>query len=549
MSRRSLVRAVPDPSMGFCAASTRRAHRRYRGALWTALRMTEHQQRLACAAGAAAALVGLLAGCAVGPDFKPPEVAPGTDTARAFSAAPLPASTASAPAPGGAAQQFVGGQDIPALWWQVFHSAPLDELIRSALQRSPSLAAAQAALRQAQEQYTASAGSNLLPNVSGRLGATRERASQANSGAAAGKVFSLYNASVDVSYTVDAFGGIKRELEGLAAAVDYQQYQVEAAYLTLSANLVTGAVQQASLRAQLQATHGVLDAQLQALDVVQKQVALGAVAGVSLLAQQTQVAQTRATLPALENALAQSRHQLAVYAARLPGDAAMPTFDLASLQLPRDLPLSLPSALLRQRPDIRASEALLHEASARVGVATANLYPQITLSGSVGLLSLSLGDLFSGSGLLWSLGAGLAQPIFNGGALQAQQRAAVAAYDQAQAQYQQTVLNAFLNVANVLHALQSDARTLQAQVQAEALARQTLEVVQRQRQLGAVGVLALLEAQRALLQTRIGLAQAQAARYADTAALFQALGGGWWNRDAPPAVPATTQVGAANDTR
>jgi NodT family efflux transporter outer membrane factor (OMF) lipoprotein len=343
-------------------------------------------------------------------------------------------------------------------------------------------------------------------------------------------VFSLYSASVNVSYTIDAFGATRRELEGLQAAVDYQRYQVEAAYLSLTANVVTTAIQEASLRAQLQATRDVLDAAAQSLAVVEKQAALGAVARSVVIAQRAQLAQTRATLPAFEKALAQTRHQLAVYAGRLPSDAGLPEFGLESLQLPQELPVSLPSSLLRQRPDIRASEALLHEASAQIGVATANLYPQITLSGSAGAQSLKLDRLFSSGSAAWSLGAGLLQPIFNGGALQAKKRAAVAAFDEAQAQYRQTVLNAFLNVANTLRALDSDAETLRAQAEAEALARESLDLVARQYKLGAVSYLALLDSQRAYQQARVGLVQAQAARYADTAALFQALGGGWWNR-------------------
>ena len=470
-----------------------------------------------------------LAACAVGPDFKPPE-APKVVADHPYTPVPLPAQTASAPGAAGASQRFVPGDDIPAQWWQLYRSEPLDQLIRSALAQSPTLASARAALRQAQESYNADAGSKRLPSVTGQLGATRERVSEASSGAPGGSVFSLYSASVDVSYTIDAFGATRRELEGLQAAVDYQRYQVEAAYLSLTANVVTTAIQEASLRAQLKATRDVLDAEAQSLAVVEKQAGLGAVARSVVLAQRTQVAQTRATLPALEKSLAQTRHQLAVYAGRLPGDDGLPEFGLESLQLPQDLPVSLPSSLARQRPDIRASEALLHEASAQIGVATANLYPQITLSGSAGVQSLKLDKLFSSGSTAWSLGAGLLQPIFNGGALQAKKRGAVAAFDAAQAQYQQTVLNAFLNVANTLRALDSDAEALRAQSESESLARESLDLVTRQYKLGAVSYLALLDAQRTYQQARVGLVQAQAARYADTAALFQALGGGWWNR-------------------
>lgn len=312
--------------------------------------------------------------------------------------------------------------------------------------------------------------------------------------------------------------------------MDYQRYQVEAAYLSLTANLVTTAIQEASLRAQLKATLEVLAAQEQSLSVIEKQSSLGAIPRSTLLAQRTQVAQTRATLPALEKSLAQTRHQLSVYAGRLPGETGMPEFQLESLQLPQDLPVSLPSSLVRQRPDIRASEALLHEASAQVGVATANQYPQITLTGSVGSSSFRSGDLFTSGASFWSLAAGLTAPIFNGGALSAKRRAAIAAYDQASAQYQQTVLGAFQNVANTLRALDSDAQALRTQADAAALAKESLDLVTRQYQIGAVSYLSLLDAQRSYQQTRVSLVQAQALRYADTAALFQALGGGWWNR-------------------
>ncbi|MEO8526624.1 MAG: efflux transporter outer membrane subunit [Caldimonas sp.] len=480
----------------------------------------------------ALSVVLALGGCAVGPDFKSPPPPAVADAAHPYTPVQMPAQTASAPGAGGAAQHLALGQDIPAQWWTMFHSEPLDQLIRSALTQSPTLASAQAALRQAQETYEADSGRKVLPAVNGQLGAQRERLSAAEGGIAGNNVFSVYNASVNVSYTIDAFGATRRELEGLQSAIDYQRYQVEAAYLSLTTNLVTTAIQEASLRAQLQATRDVVDAEQKSLDLVQKQAKLGAIARSTVLSQQAQLAQTRAALPGLEKALEQTRHQLAVYAGRLPGDGGLPEFNLDSLQLPVDLPVSLPSALVRQRPDIRASEALLHEASAQVGVATANLYPQITLSGSAGSQALKADKLFSGGTFAWSVGAGLLQPIFNGGALQATKRAAIAAYDQAEAQYRQTVLNAFLNVANTLRALDRDAEALAAQAEAESLARQQFDLVTRQYQLGAVSYLGLLDSQRTYQQTRVALVQAQASRFADSAALFQALGGGWWNREA-----------------
>jgi len=478
------------------------------------------------------ALTGLLAlaSCALGPDFKSPD-APAAASDGVYTPAPMPQQTVAAPGAAGAAQVFSPGQDIPAQWWLVFHSDALDRLIRASLTRSPNLAAAQAALRQAQETLNAQTGALLYPNVGGQLGVTRESAALVSPAAAAGSPLTLYNASVSVSYTLDVFGASRRELEALRASVDYQRFQVEATYLTLTANLVTTAIRESSLRAQLQATREVLAAQERQLAIIEKQFAAGAIARSTVLVQRTQVAQTRTTLPPLEKSLAQTRHQLSVYAGKLPSESGMPEFELDSLQLPLDLPLTLPSSLVRQRPDIRASEALLHQASAQIGVATANLYPQITLSGSAGSAALEAGKLFGPSSELWSIGAGLLQPIFNGGALSARRRAAIAAYDQAAAQYRATVLTAFQNVADALRALDSDASALKAQADAESLARESLELATRQYQLGAVSYLALLDAQRSHQQARVGLAQAQAARYADTAALFQALGGGWWNRE------------------
>lgn len=481
---------------------------------------------------AVAAAMGLaLAGCASGPDFVPP-AAPAIGAAdHPYTAAPLPAQTASAPVAGGAAQRWNPAQEVPALWWQVYRSPALDQLIRGAIERSPNLAAAQAALRQAQEIYRADAGSKQLPGVTGSAGAQRVRASQVASGAPHGVTYDLYNASVNVSYTVDAFGATKRELEGLGAQIDYQRYQLEATYLTLTANLVTTAIQEASLRAQHAAVESVIAAQSSALQLVQRQAEIGAVARQAVLSQQAQLAQTRATLPALEKALAQTHQTLAVLAGLPPGTSDLPEFSLATLELPQELPLSLPSALVRQRPDIRASEALLHQASAQLGVATANQYPQITLSASLGTQAAKIGQLFTSPATAWTLGAGLVAPIFNGGALQAKRRAAEAAFDVAQAQYRQVVLGAFLDVANTLQALEADARGLRAQADAAELARQSLQLVSEQYGAGAVSYLALLDAQRSYQQSQVALVQAQAARYADTAALFQSLGGGWWHRD------------------
>jgi NodT family efflux transporter outer membrane factor (OMF) lipoprotein len=406
-------------------------------------------------------------------------------------------------------------------------------VVRQALTNNPTLAAAQATLRQSQENLNALVGSALFPSVDANASVSRQKIS----GAAFGQPnanfspFTLYNASVRVSYALDLFGGARRELESLASQVDFQRFQLEAAYLTITSNIVTTAVKEASLRAQLRATQEIVASQEKQLDLVELQFRLGGVTRTDVLAQRGQLAQTRATLPPLEKELEQTRHQLAVLAGRLPSLATtLPEFDLDRLRLPEELPVSLPSSLVRQRPDIRASEALLHAASAQVGVATANLYPQISLSGSYGSEAVTSGTLFSSRTAVWSLGAGVLQPLFHGGELNARHRAAVAAYDQASAQYQERVLLAFQNVADVLRALEADARTLKAQADAEAAARDTLDLTQKQFQLGAVSYLSLLNAERQYQQARISLVQAQAARFADTAALFQALGGGWWNR-------------------
>ncbi len=489
--------------------------------------------------GIAAAGV-LLIGCAVGPNYRTPE-APGVKT---YTTSTLPAETASAPGPAGAAQHLVPGQEIPAQWWTLFHSEGLDQLVRRALRDNPTLAAAQATLRQAQENVNALVGSVLYPRVDANASVARQKISGAGLGQPNfnPSPFTLYNASVNVSYALDLFGGARRELEALEAQIDVQRFQLEGAYLTITSNIVAAAVKEASLRAQLQALREITAAQQKLVDLVGLQYKLGGAARTDVLAQRALLAQTQATLPPLEKELAQTRHLLAVLAGRPPAEAeAFAPFFLDDLQLPSELPVSLPSSLVRQRPDIRASEALLHAACAQIGVATANQYPQINLTGSFGSMSTAGDKLFSNGTGVWSYGAGLLQPLFHGGALSAQKRAAEAAYDQALAQYRAVVLQAFQNVADVLRALEADAETLRAQADADAATRDTLELTQKQFQLGAVSHLALLDAERQYQQTRIGLIQAQAARYADTAALFQALGGGWWNRS------IDTPAGARND--
>jgi NodT family efflux transporter outer membrane factor (OMF) lipoprotein len=497
-------------------------------------RYLEHENAIFFLFLKSAAIAGLvslaLAACAVGPNFQRPET-PKTNT---YTEKALPEKTAAAPVAGGDAQHFVLGQDIPSQWWAVFHSDALDQLIRQALTDSPTLAAAQAALREAHENVRAQVGAAFFPAIDANASAERHKFSGAAFGQLSTKpiFFNLYNASVSVSYALDIFGGARRELEALQSQVDYQRFQLEGAYLTLTSNVVTTAVKEASLREQIRAILNILSAQEKQLDVVERQFELGGVGLSDVLAQRAQLAQTRSTIPPLEKELEQTRDQLSVLIGKLPsGGGTLPRLELSGLQLPQDLPVSLPSALVSQRPDVRASEALLHAASAQVGVSTANLLPKIALTGSYGFESINLSNLFTNSTNIWHIGAGLLQPVFHGKELIAKRSAAVAVFDQAEAHYRETVLQAFQNVADVLHALDADARTLKAQAEAEAAARATLDLTQKQFELGAVSYLSLLNAERQYQQAKISLVQAQAARFADTAALFQAMGGGWWNRN------------------
>jgi len=456
----------------------------------------------------------------VGPNFHTPASPP----TQHYTKNPLPEKTV------GQSQHFNMGKDIPAEWWTLFHSPELNDLIRAGLANSPNLAAARATLRQAHETLNAQVGSLLLPTVNAQVAGDRSLASGlAFAGNNSSTLFNVYNTSVNVSYLLDIFGGSRREIESVRAQVDYEQYELIAAYLTLTSNIVTTTITLASLQAQIEATHELVQLQEKQLTIIKKQYQLGGASETNVLAQQTQLAQTQAFLPPLEKSMAQSRHALAVLIGSLPSETVLPRFNLNSFKLPRSLPVSLPSTLTQQRPDVRASEALLHSASAQVGVATANLFPQITLTGNYGWLADAPSNLFKPTTNVWGFGSQLLQPLFQGGALQAQKRAAIAAYEQALAQYHQTVLQAFQNVADTLRALELDAKTLRADRKAENAAKNTFVIIQKQLRLGGVSYLDLLNANMQYQQTRINRIQAEALRFADTAALFQALGGGWWN--------------------
>jgi len=466
-------------------------------------------------------LIAALAGCAVGPDFKAP-AAPNTDR---YTAESLPAATVATDVAGGEAQTFNPGRAVPEQWWKLFGSQQLDSLVDLAFKSSPSVDSASAALRRAQENLNAQRG-GLFPSIDANAQVQRQRASAAafGQGSDASSLYNLYNASVGVSYTLDLFGGVRRGIEAQAAAVDFQRFQLQATYLTLAANVVTSGISEASLRAQITATNDIIAAFERQLKITEEQFQLGTVSNADVLSARANLASTRATLPPLQRQLSAVQNQLAVYLGKLPSERESTHFELADLTLPRELPLSVPSELVRQRPDVRAAEASLHQASAQIGVATANLFPQLSISGSFGSQALTSGDLFDDH--VWSIGAGLTQPLFHGGTLSAQRRAAIAAYDQSAADYRNTVLKAFQNVADALRALETDAESLRAQYEAMTAAQSSLELTEKQYALGSVSYLNLLTAQRQYQQARISYLQALASRYQNTAALFQALGGG-----------------------
>ena len=466
-----------------------------------------------------------LAGCTVGPDFVRPELAADADyTQQAFTRTAL-----ADIATGGAAQRLIAGMDIPGQWWTLFRSPELNALVEEALRANPDVSAAQAALRQANELVYADQAS-LFPSVGANLSKTREKVSGASTGAASAPILTLSSASLNVSYAPDVFGGTRRQIESSTAQAQYQRFALEATYLTLSTNVVNTAVNLASLRDQIAATGQIIQLQSDHLDLLQAQRRLGAIADTDVLTQQTALAQTRATLAPLQKQLAQTRNQLMAYLGRFPNQDKGERFNLASLHLPQELPVSLPSALVSQRPDVRAAEAQLHEASANIGVAVANQLPQFSITGSLGSTVASGSKLFSAGSGVWSLAGAIAQPLFDAGALEHRKRAAVAAYDQSAAQYRGTVITAFQDVANVLRALEADAEALKQQVAAERSAQASLALVQAQYRLGAVAYINLLTAQQTYQNTVLTRVQAQAVRYSDSAALFQALGGGWWNR-------------------
>jgi NodT family efflux transporter outer membrane factor (OMF) lipoprotein len=488
---------------------------------YEAARLLRPSRWMRASAAAGCAVFGLAA--CVGPNFH----RPAPPTVDRYTAEALPNETASATGPGGEAQKFLVEQDIPRDWWTLFGCEELNALVSEALRANPSVQAATAALRQANENTAAQRGS-YYPTVQAGFDATRQRdavgvlAPNLASGTA---LYNLYTPQVTVSYVPDVFGLNRRQVESLAAAAESTRFQLDATYLTLTANVVTAAIQEAGLRAQIAGTEHVIALEQESLSVMRRELELGAIAEGDVFAQDAALAQLEATLPPLHRQLQTTRDLLAVLTGHLPADYKPARFELSELTLPTDLPLGIPSQLVERRPDVRAAEAQLHAATAQVGVAIASLLPQVTLTGDLGSSATAMGDLFKPGTGFWSVGASLTQTLFEGGTLIHRKRAADAALDQAGALYRSAVLTAFQNVADALHALDTDAAALRAAARAESAAQKSLEVARHQMELGSVSYLALINAQQAYQQALILTVQARANRYADTAALFQALGG------------------------
>jgi NodT family efflux transporter outer membrane factor (OMF) lipoprotein len=402
------------------------------------------------------------------------------------------------------------------------------------LKANPNVTAAQAALRQSRELYAAQRTS-FFPSVQGGFTATRARnavgtVANPTTLPQENPYYNLYTGQLSLSYLPDVFGGTRRSVEAAKAQAESSRFQLEATYLTLSSNVVVTAIQEASLRGQIAATERLLDLQHQLTVKVRQQQTLGTASHLDVLTQESVEAQTAATLPPLQKQLGQTRDALTALLGKLPAEEPEETFRLDELTLPAELPVSLPSKLVEQRPDIRQAEADLHTASAQAGVAIADMLPQFMISANTGSSALKIGELFASGNGFWDVGASLTQTLFDAGALLHKHRAADAALDEAGAQYRAAVVLACQNVADTLRALQADADALKASAAASRAAKASFDLAQQQRELGTISFVSVLAAEQIYQQSELQRVQAQASRYSDTAGLFQALGGGWWNR-------------------
>jgi NodT family efflux transporter outer membrane factor (OMF) lipoprotein len=479
----------------------------------------------------AAALSVAVSACAVGPNFKRPTPPDATGYGSASQA-----QTTAADSADGETQRFIAGMDIPNQWWTVFRSPNLNRLVDQALTGNPNVGAAQAALRQAHELYLAQRTS-FFPSVQGSFNGDRSQFptnTLTSPTVASSSTYTLYTAQLTLNYAPDIFGATRRQVEIAKAQADSSRFQLEATYLTLSSNVVVAAIQEASLRDQIATTERLLQLEHQLTGFVQQQRLLGTASDLDILSQQALEAQTAQSLPPLQKQLGQTRDALTALLGKLPSQEPLETFRLADLTLPTELPVSLPSKLIEQRPDVREAEENMHMASAAVGVAITDLLPQFAINADLGSSALTLGKLFTPYTGFWDAGASLTQTLFDAGALIHKKRAADAALDQAAAQYRAAVILACQNVADTLRALGSDADALKASAEAERAAKKSFDLAEKQRALGTISLVAVLNAEQAYNNSALALIQARANRYADTAALFQALGGGWWNRKEEP---------------
>ena len=482
--------------------------------------------RRASRAWLALALLIATSGCAVGPDFDRPE----PPAVAGYTRKPLASPAADRTGPQVAPQQFQIDADVPARWWAAFRSFPLNELIRRSVARNPTLDAADAAIRIANENAQAQRGL-FYPQLGANYTAADQQSSnmarQQGPGDPPQSRYSLHTAQLTISFVPDLWGQNARSVESLEAQTEQARFQLEAAYLTLTTNVVTAAIQEASLRGQIAATERIIKIERDILGILNSQLQAGQAAQVDVLTQQTALAQVEQTLPPLQKQIAIQRDLLTALAGQFSADEITETFDLQHLALPRNLPISLPAALVAQRPDIRAAQANLHAASALVGVAIAARLPNITLSANPGSSAFRPAELLTPGTLFYTVAGSATATVFDGLTLYHRQKSAEAALDQAGALYRQAVITALQNVADSLRSLHADARAVQAAIKAEDSARATLDIIQKQLTLGQISQVTVLNAQQAYLNTAIARVQAEATRLADTAALFMALGGGW----------------------
>lgn len=470
--------------------------------------------------GVCIVIMMMLGGCMVGPNF----VSPSSTYANHYTREAQPESTVTAD---GKTQHFTSGGSVPANWWQLFKSAPMDGVVQQAIANNPTLQASEATLRQSQDELRAGYGV-FFPQAQVGLADSRQRTSTAQTGSQTpGRIFNLVTLSGTIGYALDVFGGERRTIESLQAQADYQNYENKAAYLTLSANVVNTSIARAAYMAQISATKELIDLEKEQLRLTQAQVSTGVAPYANVLTVQGLIAANQASLAPLEQNASKAEHLLATLEGIGPAEAQLPDIELTGITLPSDLPVSLPSDLVHQRPDILAAEEQMHVASAKIGVATAAMFPSFSLSGTYGVSGS--GNLSTVGGSFWNIGPSVTVPVLQGGSLWYGRKAAVDAYQVSQANYRQVVLDAFAQVADTLKALEHDAQALQAQVEAKSAACEALKLLQANYSAGMVSYLDVLTADVQFHEATIAYLQAVAQRYQDTVALFVSLGGGWWN--------------------